>query len=215
MDHIKEYEEFMNEEFTGKYLYMDKKTPLKLGDLVEVQVVTGRYGQTATYQGKITKMPNQYGTFEIDNEYDVSNVFAYDFKTGNMVGYEKHVDYEHGHERYVKKIDKGDYNPKMKPPMRYRPEYTVWLVDYTKGKNKDKSSYQDFPRIAEIKGTAEFEKWLAKEYPKAVKKTSEIHKDLVKKYDRDWYKQYPYLQVHQSAQGMSGYLTEYIIGYKK
>ena len=213
MDHIKEYEEF-NEGAVKQYLDMNKK-PVKVGDLVEVRVVTGRYGQTATYQGKVTKMP-EYGKssdMELDGEYTVTSPFEYDFKTGNMIGYYRHDDYEHGHERWVKKITKLD--PKLQAPRRYKPDYTVWLVDYTNGKNKDKSSYQDFPRIASVKGTAEFQEWLAKEYPKAVKKTPEIHKDLVKKYDRDWYKQYPYLQIHQSSPGSSGYLEEYIIGYKK
>lgn len=206
MKHLKIFENFdsVNEQV---YYDMNKK-PLKLGDLVEVQVVTGKYGQTATYQGKITKMPDQFGNIELDNEYTVNSPFE------NGVGYYKHNDYEHGHERYVKKIDPSERDAKYDVPKRFRPTYTIRLVDYTGGKNADKNYASDFPVITKIIGTEEFEAWLEENYPTAVKQDNKIRAELVKKYDDDWYKQFKNLNVHQSSPHASGYLMDYLIDYK-
>lgn len=199
----------------GGKVYYDKNMKLvKLGDLVEVKEVAGRYGQTKTYQGKITKMPDQFGSIELDGEYTVTSPFHLDHKTGKRIGYSKHDDYEHGHETYVKKITPAERNHKLDVPKRFRPTYTVRFVDYTGGKNKDKHYSSDHPQVAKLVGEDEFNKWIKDNYPNAIKMDSKIQKELVKNYDNDWYKQYPKLTVHESAPHASGYLTDYIIGYK-
>lgn len=214
MKSIKTFSSFVNESASERAYYdMDSK-PLKLGDFVEVQDVAGPYGQTKTFQGQITKMPDQYGNLELDGEYSVGSGI-WSSVSGKTIGFTEHKDYEHGHKKYFKKINKSEVNPKMQVPKRYRPTYTVRLVDYTNGLNADKRSGSDFPAIATIKGTAEFEKWLADNYPTAVKDTQDIRDILSKKYGSAWYKHYPYLEIHQSSPGSSGYLLKYWIGYKK
>ena len=205
MKHIKIFENFsLNETYYDK----DEK-PLKLGDAVEIQVLTGRYGQTKKYQGKITKMPDQYGSIELDGEYTFQQSFK---KVGDKkVAYDKYNDYEHGHETYVKKISSID--PKMAPPKKYRPTYTIKLVDYTKGKNKDKHYASDFPTIATVTGNDEFEKWLKDNYPKAVKLDDKIFQQVLKKYP-NWTTDLKRLRIHISAPHASGYLEDYLLDYK-
>jgi hypothetical protein len=195
---IKTFKEHINE---SQLFDMDMK-PLAVGDYVEVQDVAGRYGQTKTYQGKITEIKG--GQIVLDDEYTTgSGIF------NNGRGFTEFKDYEHGHTKYVKKISKSQLDPKKAAPKLYRPTFTVWLCDSTNG-FKD---HNKFPRVGRLTGfRSELEKWIKDNYPDAEELTNELRGRLTAKFGKDWRKQYPaYLAVHQSTPGASGYMSEYLI----
>lgn len=207
MDHIKRYQDnFLNEGDTPPETYYDMNMePVEIGDLVEVKVTSGRYGQTKTYQGEITDFgESNVRQIKLDGEKWFSP-FEYDHKTRKYVGRGENHTWDHAHTRYCKKITEDDLDPKLRVPKAYRPEYTVWYVDYTDGKNKDKSYYHEHPVVASKMNEDQFDKWLQENYPNVKTfKYGEKHP----KYD-----EVPYLQVHISAQHGSGFLkTYYIMG---
>ena len=76
---------------------------LAIGDRIRFQYCAGRYGQVATGEMILPenfKDSSRVGRarFEVD--------FAHQRKTGEqrLIGYHRHVDYEHGHETWVEKI---------------------------------------------------------------------------------------------------------------
>jgi hypothetical protein len=97
------------------YFDMNRK-PLRLGDLVEVEYTTGRYGQTRKSRGVILGI-NIYGGITLA---DLDSIRAWESGKLNFmdqikseyiamhwdskVGHWEHVDFEHGHKNYVKKI---------------------------------------------------------------------------------------------------------------
>ena len=161
---IKKYNQYLNESIK-KYYDVNGKI-VKVGDLVEIQYCSGRYGQTTKVQGIITKMN---GGVTLDDELYLSNPFNYDHNSGNYIGYNKHDDYEHGHETYVKKITKKELNPKFAIKKELY-TYTVRLIDYSNGKNKDKQYFNQHPTVYEVVDTRKnakekFENWMKQNYP--------------------------------------------------
>lgn len=97
------------------YLDMDRK-PLSLGDAIELEHTTGRYGQTRTVRG-ILRGIDRLGGITLA---DPSSIRAWEAGKLNFldqikseyiamhwegrVGYWEHVDFEHGHKNYVKRL---------------------------------------------------------------------------------------------------------------
>jgi len=119
MKHITLYESFLNEA-EGPLVGFNGET-IKIGDTVEVQFVTGSYGQTKQLQGILVEVParrqdnqnsdvkiklilkepwTQYGRYsETYKDGDIKTLTAA-FGKGGYV----HRDYEHGHTTYIKKV---------------------------------------------------------------------------------------------------------------
>ena len=75
---IKKYSDFINES-----VYYDvNNNKINIGDFVEVKYTSGRYGQTKTVQGTITKI-DQYNGITLDDELYLPGVFEYDYKALN------------------------------------------------------------------------------------------------------------------------------------
>jgi hypothetical protein len=84
-----------------RYVYEDL-SPVKIGDMVEAKVTSGRYGETKTHRGIITALPNRWHTIEIDGER--VDVFQYNHALQKFVGAGENYTYDHGHKTYLKKI---------------------------------------------------------------------------------------------------------------
>jgi hypothetical protein len=201
---IKPFNKLNEDNSDREYVYQDGVTNLQLGDLVEVQETSGRYGQTKTYQGVITELPDSLGSFTLDDEYRVIGAFDYDFETGKRVGYSKNTSYDHGHETYVKKITEEERDHKLDVPKAYRPTYTVRLKEPNDGSGTDQGDL-----VAEISSRRgdEFKEWLKENYPTA-KNMKEMDKSI---YKTKWYQEHSYLNVHVSAPHSSGFLYTYLI----
>ena len=193
---IKKYYDFINES-----VYYDvNDNIINVGDLVEVKYTTGGYGQTKTIQGTITRI-DQYRGITLDDELYIAGAFEYDFKTRRNIGYTKNSDYEHGHTTYVKKITPDNLNPKYEIPKQIY-TYTIRLIDYSNGKNRDKRYGKDHPIIFEIKDTQKkarekFEKWMKENYPNV---------DLVKN-RLDYFSNSEYVKKYNSKVEPDGFLS--------
>lgn len=161
---IKKYYDFINES-----VYYDvNDNIINVGDLVEVKYTIGSYGQTKTVQGTITKI-DQYNGITLDDELYLAGIFEYNHNTKTYTGYTKINGYEHGHETYIKKISIDELKPEYKIPKQMY-TYTIRLVDYSNGKNKDKRYSYEHPIIFEItdtrkKAEEKFKKWMKENYP--------------------------------------------------
>jgi hypothetical protein len=138
---------------------------LNIGDLVEVKYVTGRYGETSIVHGELTKI-DQYSGITLDDEKYITGQFTY--KDGKFIGTTKHDDYEHGHTTHIIKIN--SVNPKYKIVKKLM-NITVFYVDYSNNKNRDKSYADEHKVIFETNATTkdaitQFEEFLHKNYPK-------------------------------------------------
>ena len=106
----------------------------------------------------------------------------------------------------------------------FKRTYTVWLVDYSNRELGDKSKryYTDFPII--FNGNLdEYNVFMNTEYPNHVsmrglfgnKEETEQFKKFNELRDCDNFPTIPYLQVHLSNKGTSGYLETYLINKLK
>lgn len=93
------------------YRYFDHDgVPLELGQEVLVQHCVGRYGQVRRICGKLTRI-GRYGNVYIDTGREGEGNclypgFSADDSVGPncMRGYERHVDFEHGHEKFIEVV---------------------------------------------------------------------------------------------------------------
>jgi hypothetical protein len=159
---VKKWKEFLNEntQYRNDPKYDMNDELVSVGDRVEIEYVSGSYGQTNTVQGVITQMDNIGLT--LDDELYISNPFTYDYKLHKYVGKGEHKDYEHGHETYVKKINDNEIDPKLSiNKLQYT--YDIRLINYLNN-----------PIIKTIKGDrkrarAEFDDYLDRNFPEAFK----------------------------------------------
>lgn len=153
--------------------YFDANHELvKIGNLVEVKFTSGKYGQTTIKQGVLTKI-DQYSGVTLDDELYIAGVFEYDFESKKLIGFKEHVDYEHGHTRYLKKIKKDDLRDFYKIKKQLF-TYTIRLIDFTEGKNRDKRHSNNFPILLKIEddrvnARKKFDDYLEENFPQAVK----------------------------------------------
>lgn len=211
---IKKYSDFINE---SVYYDINDNT-ISVGDLVEVKYTSGRYGQTKTVQGTITKI-DQYNGITLDDELYLPGVFEYDYNSRRYIGYAKNTDYEHGHETYVKKITEDELNTNLTIKKQLY-NYQVRLVDYSGGKNRDKRYSSDFPIIFQVLDTKnvakeKFENWMKENYPNVDLINNKLvpFSDYIKKYnskrESDNYPSNPRLNVIITPQGKQSIIEEY------
>jgi len=110
-----------------KYRYIDKNhLPLEIGDYVEAKTCIGSYGQTRIVRGTLKKIDEYSGItvaleetrdfteynkfvskcYKNGDDYYICDAFGYDFNLQAMIGYNKHEDFEHGHEKYCMKVER-------------------------------------------------------------------------------------------------------------
>jgi hypothetical protein len=87
------------------YAYIDKnRKPVVDGARVAVQHCTGRYGQTQLHEGKLLRITSTSVWIELDtgDPLFIPGVFHLDRQEAKtLTGYNKHEDYEHGHETWL------------------------------------------------------------------------------------------------------------------
>lgn len=84
--------------------YLDRNgKQLAIGDRVTTQHCVGRYGQTRRTTGTVAEIDRLHGVYldSATGRVYVPDVFAFDHARGLMRGYKRHVDFEHGHEKWI------------------------------------------------------------------------------------------------------------------
>lgn len=81
----------------GRFPMVDRNgVQLHVGDKIRAQVCVGRYGRTQLVETVVTNAHEMYGTL-----YSGGTSIPFAFRDGVLVGYNRHFDFDHGHETWV------------------------------------------------------------------------------------------------------------------
>jgi hypothetical protein len=81
--------------------------PVCVGNRIRAKVCVGRYGQTRIIEGVVEGEHSPGGRFYIRLETGSLYPVTVESKNGKAVCYHKHIDYEHGHERWAEVLEEG------------------------------------------------------------------------------------------------------------
>jgi hypothetical protein len=115
--HDRQVSRYKGDRETGRQEDMKDRNgiTLALGQHIRIQVCVGRYGQTAIRQGYIVKLSPQWGGVNIRTDFafdeDCGRFGVETRAAGSSVyvtvpqeGYQRHDDFEHGHEKWSEVI---------------------------------------------------------------------------------------------------------------